>query len=365
MSPTVSINPFLDGDNTVRSLNRAPLVALPGVAVDDGVLGRRGYDLISAAALTNAIAAAAPALGLDPAAPDLILRFDRCFDEAAARPRAETIARAFGRRLGFFLLMLRRGEAANRAARPEWSDAHWAYWSRVRGVVLGGGLLAGRLGPLAVPAAQELLDAHGAELRLTRAPYPAQLPLLGLARSAPLTARALLAFDFGQTAVKRGLARFADGALAAMQLWPNAATDCEDLSRPERSREEARGRWGRMLDLCAASWADLPALERGQTALGISLACYLNDGHPAPTELGCYGVLQLLAPHLESFVRQEIRQRLGAPVDVVLRHDGTAAAAAYAGETDWVVVMLGTAIGSGFPPEAAGLWPLADAFRLT
>lgn len=365
MSTERLANPFLQGDNTVRSLNRAQLAALPGVAVDDGVLDQRGYDLLSAEALARDIAAAAPALGLDLAAPDPIRRFDRCFDEAAARPHAQAIARAYGRRLGFFLLMLKRGEAANRAARPEWSDAHWAYWGALRGVILGGGLLAGRLGPLAVQAAQAVLDEHGAQaLRLRLARHPAQLPLLGLARSAPPTAATLLAFDFGQTSVKRGLAHYRSGALAELQLWPSAAIDCGDLFRPNLSVEAARERWSWMLDLLAASWADLPARAQAQTALGLSLACYLNGGHPAPTELGCYGVLQFLSPHLESFVCREIGRRLGRAVAVVLRHDGTAAAAAYAGETDAIVLMLGTAIGNGFPPSAAGLWPLADGFTL-
>ena len=90
-------NPFLLEDSAVRSLNRARIVELGGVAAPEGVLGATGYELLSAASLGQQIAAAADRLGLDPAQPDLIRRFDACFGHSQARPHALAIARdAYG-----------------------------------------------------------------------------------------------------------------------------------------------------------------------------------------------------------------------------------------------------------------------------
>ena len=80
--------------------------------------------------------------------------------------------------------------------------------------------------------------------------------------------------------------------------------------------------------------------------------------------MGCYGALQELCAHLTTFMRQEIARRLGQAIELVALHDGTAAATAYAGHDRAVVITLGTAIGSGFPPPEAGLHPLAGEFIL-
>lgn len=112
------MNPFLGADSAVRSLNRARIVALPGVSVDEGILGQSGYALLAAETLQTEVAAAASALGLEPDASDLLPQFYRLFEIETVSPLAISLARRYGRRLGFLLLMLRRGGAANRAARP-------------------------------------------------------------------------------------------------------------------------------------------------------------------------------------------------------------------------------------------------------
>jgi hypothetical protein len=355
------INPFLSGDSIVRSFNRARLVELRGIQVDPEILGKNGYELLSASALRLLLLAAQEELALEPTAPDLLRQFDRCFDYAATRPCAMQIARRYGRRLGYLLLMLQRGGAGNRQARPEWTDAHWEFWKGLRHVWLGGGMVAGALGQHAVAAALELLAENGApRLDLVVSPHAAYLPLVGLARSAPQSAGAMLVFDFGQTSIKRGLASYGGGQLSTLDRLPPVPSVCEDIFQTEHTLEEAMARWQRMLVLMAESW-DNARLSR-PAAIGVSLSCYLIDGHPSSRDWSCYGSLRLLSPHLMSYMQAEIAARLGEPLPLVLRHDGTAAAAAYAGAEDTLVMTLGTAIGSGFPPPAIGQWPLAPDF---
>ncbi|HYN88908.1 MAG TPA: hypothetical protein VER55_10270 [Ardenticatenaceae bacterium] len=352
------MNPFLGADPATRSLNRARIEALSGIEVDEGILGKSGYDLLAAESLRRDIVAEAAALAVDPAAPDLIRRFDRAFATAEVSPLAISIARRYGRRLGFLLLMLRRGDDANRAARPEWSDAHWTFWREVRRVFLGGGLVAGNMGASIVEAARELLHQHGVtDLALERSPHGVHLPLVGLARAAPADTPEMLVLDFGQTSVKRGLALYQESVLVELRLLSPAPTVCGDLLQPT-SPAEARRRWQRMLEIIHESWNDAPYPRHTSTGIGISLACYLFDGHPSPRDRGCFGALQFICDHLESFVREQIAARLGAALHLVLMHDGAAAAAAYAGAPDAVVLTLGTAIGNGFPPPSQGYRPV-------
>lgn len=364
MPSAPSDNPFLGSDSSVRSLNRARIVALAGVPAADA-LGKSGYDLLSAASLDQQIAAAAAELRIDLALPDRIRQLDGCFDRPDTRPLAQLIAREYGRRLGCLLLMLVRGEPANRAARPDWSGAHWAFWQAQRRVALGGGLLAGQLGAQALAAAQALLAGAGAaDLVLERAPFGAHLPLVGLARAAPPGVSRSLLFDFGQTSVKRGWASYEAGRLARVELWPDTPSVCDELFAGEESDSAVERRWERMAELIAEGWAALRPGERQRTAVCIALACYLFGGHPSPHDRGCYGVLQRLGRNLAAFMAESLARRLGQAVPLALLHDGAAAAAVYAGAARTVVITLGTAIGNGFPPDAGAVWPFAPGFRL-
>jgi hypothetical protein len=65
---------------------------------------------------------------------------------------------------------------------------------------------------------------------------------------------------------------------------------------------------------------------------------------------------------------EAVTDHTGRPCRVHMIHDGTAAAAAFAGRPAAAVIALGTALGVGFPPaSAAGLrqWPVSAPSRPT
>jgi hypothetical protein len=346
-------------------LNRARIMALPGVAVDPGVIGKTGYDLVSTQALRQEVARWATALKLDETAADLLTQFEHCFDHPNTQTLARQIARAYGRKLGFLLLMLKRADPENRAARPEWSAAHWQFWQSITAVIVGGGRLAGQFGRYALPAAQEVLTQHGlAEVTITRSLYPAYLPLVGLARTARPQTPAMLLFDFGHTTIKRAVAQYNQDQLSALHILLAVPTVCRDLSVTERSMALVQEQWQQMLGLIEDTWRQIKPEWGHILNLGISLACYLFEGHPSPHDRGCYDSLQILSPHLETFMQHQITDRLHAAVHIGLAHDGTAAALVYAGQTHSVVLTLGTAIGNGFPPPAENYRPLAPEFQV-
>jgi hypothetical protein len=73
--------------------------------------------------------------------------------------------------------------------------------------------------------------------------------------------------------------------------------------------------------------------------------------------------LRRITNNLQAELARRVGARLGFVADVLLSHDGTAAAAAHAGEPDaamlTAVITAGTALGVGFPPREAGLVALS------
>ena len=157
-------NPFLQRPFLVSpSMNQVRIVDLPGLTVPDWVRGKRGFDLLSSQAMRQQVAIQAQQLGLNPDDPDLLPHFDDCLTAVSPQVRAvaQTIAQDYGRSLGYLLLTLKRGDAINRKARPDWQAAHWAYWQQINAVWLGGGLLSGNLGRVAVAVARTLIHDCG------------------------------------------------------------------------------------------------------------------------------------------------------------------------------------------------------------
>jgi len=361
------VHPFHGRAGTLRSLNRARVGALPVGLDEPDTLGKTGFQLATGWSLAQDLQSAAEALDLDPATPDWPRALDRILTAPHTLPahhqRAESIACRFGRRLGCLLLALKLGASETRAARPEWHDEHWAFWAGLHRVVIGGGLLSGRLGELALPAAQAVLDAHGAaDLRLTRSPFGAHLALVGLARCGPAPTTDRYVFDFGQTSIKRGIARYSDGRLARLELLPTLASVCPPLADIPLTQNDAARQWARMLAIVTDC---VKAFETGSPVeLGLCLACYLFDGHPAPDDVGCYGRLSLLALNLRDWMCAQLQDTLGRGVRLHLLHDGGAAALSDEGGRDSLVLTIGTALGSGFSDVSNGLTELARGFTL-
>ncbi len=360
---------FQGRSGTLRSLNRARVGTLPEALADPEIVGKTGLQLATGWALIHDLTTHSAELGLDPAAPDLPRALDRLLGDPATsepqRHRAEEIARRLGHRLGCLLLALKRSEPATRATRPEWADEQWVFWRDLRRVVIGGGLLSGRIGELALPAAQAVLDGQAAsDLRLERSRFGAAVAIVGLARCMPLPAQVRWVFDFGQTSIKRGVAAYVDGKVAALKIRPSAPSVCPSIEITSADPGDIERQWAAMLDIVAES------VETGPTVvdaldLGICMATYLFDGHPDPGDVGCYGRLRVLAPNLAMWMRSAFEARFGRPVHLHLFHDGTAAALSEDSDAHTLVLTIGTALGSGFPERNVPVAPFAENFNPT
>ena len=356
------------------SLNRVRLLATPPFALPPEVVGMRAYDLLAACKLAAIVREEAAALGLltdrDSDDDTLLRRFDACFvaSDAAVRAAADRIARRFGRALGALVLTLRRGDPAARAARPDWDERYWRWWAGITTIIVGGGLVSGRLGPrLVAQAARTLAEAGMTDCTLELAARPGILPLVGAARSLPPGISAAIVYDFGHSFIKRARTTYDGGLLVRLDtLPPRPSRWLDNFSGPVPQSEQLTGLAEHMVGVLAETWRG-EAVTRPDLApqFVVSLAAYMRDGQPLTSQGGVYAALSALGSNLATLLAAGLGAAIDRPCAVTLLHDGTAAARAYAGRSRAAVILLGTSLGGGFAPPAEGLAPLAPDFSVS
>jgi hypothetical protein len=280
------------------------------------------------------------------------------------RALAESIAEQHGRRLGYLIAAILLSPHGLTEPMVAWEQAFLRQWrEHVQEIVLGGGRANGQLGELIRDAAQEVLVQCGQERRLSLAEHSAYLPTIGAARSVPPSGHSAAAvFDFGGTKAKSGIALFdRSGALCRLRVLP--PRDLGDLTWGEKTAELGAA----MVDMIAQAIRDAdPSFALSPTIM-CSVAAYVEDGEPVRMDRGAYTRLHRLAPDIRAWLCARIGAAVGTPrgaVEIAFLHDCDVAACALAGRPDAAVLMLGSALGVGFVPLAAGYRPLAEGFGL-
>lgn len=221
-------------------------------------------------------------------------------------------------------------------------------------------MLSGRIGEVALPAAQAVLNAHGAaELVIARSSYGAQTALVGLARHAPMPPDTRFVFDFGQTSIKRGAAHFGAHGVTALDVGSPLETVCPPLAETPLDRDDAARQWMRMLTVIAHTVEAAPT-PPARTARRRRLSGLLSVRRSSvrPMMWLLRAASSLLAPNLTDWMHAQLERRLARPVRLQLLHDGAAAAHAVDGGADTLVLTIGTALGNGFPDLNRALTPL-------
>jgi hypothetical protein len=344
------------------SLNRVRVVDLPGIAVDSEVRGQVAYDLLSGKAITRYAREWADPLGLpsiycqDSAQTrlDLPRYVAACLQapRTEARQAAQAIGRRLGRNLGHILLALHRGDRANREARPDWTAADWDRWARIKRVWLGGGMVSDPLGQLILHHARDFLVASGQGdfLRVELSPYQGDVALLGAARYLPPSTRHSVCLDLGQTLVKRACLTVTAGTITRARHYPSLAPEWDELG-DTGVPDAACGQ--QVLDFVVDTIvqtlheSEKDGLDAGEDMM-LSVAAYVRGGRPLGT--GPYAQMGTLAADTQGLLADAVARRIGKTVRAHLIHDGTAAAALYAGVPQAAVITVGTALGIGFPP---------------
>ncbi len=300
--------------------------------------GKKAYDLLSAEALTRLIQQQADALGLDPQMTPHELRMSFNQKLGAGHPAAEQIAQEFSRRFYALLRTLKHGTPADRTARPEWDESYWETWALLQTVVLGGGLVSGHLGRFLIEGEMP----YPVEI----SPYARHMALVGAAQYAPPAATSALVFDFGGTWIKRGRAAYKNGTLTRLDLLP-----------PVPSLYTGEALFAHMTALLTETLRQ----ESIFSPILCSVASYVQDGVILEAQAGIYSDLRHFGyAHLQSELVHRLQTISGKPIDLHLIHDGTAAAATCVGMEKTAVILLGTAIGVGFPPQFSEILHFAN-----
>ncbi|MGE3911947.1 MAG: hypothetical protein AB7K36_21490 [Chloroflexota bacterium] len=352
------------------SLNRVRFVEVPGLPLPAEMLGRTAYHLLAARSVAELAQQEMGVAGVNPP-PDILLQLHRALADSSMplATVAQRVAERVGMRLGWLVVTLRRGDPASRDARPDWDDSYWRHWAGISTIYLGGGIASGRLGPHIARQANAVLEAAGMEACAVQiSHWPQQLSLVGGARLIPalpeVSAAAVL--DFGQSIVKRGCARYEDRTLASLQLLPPVSARWTVFPPGVEQTAEDVARLGEfMATTLAETWQAVHSADGG-TVPGIvaSFASYLRDGQPLARQGGPYASLLRLSDNLEDWLSRRVSEITRRALTVSLLHDGTAAATTYAGEQSAAVIMLGTALGYGFPPDSRATTPLAPHFTV-
>jgi hypothetical protein len=323
------------------SLNSLELGTLPGA--DPACIGRHAFEVLSLHALQRLAAEAGDAR---TGAPD---------DEAVVAwlfedPSRLTAVRRYGRRLGHLIATLTVEPGPGSWAHG-WRRAFLTHWLSLAQIWLAGGIVAG-LGSDLLTAARDQAARLGSPAEIKPAPHPAELALIGAARAWPVVGRCSAVLDCGHTAVKRGIALADESGLRRLVLLP----PCPTGALADDPSPEALASF--VADCVCSTLEAARAHGEPDSLVRISLASYVRGGQPISPR-GVYGRLPV-----QRLVAQ-VQARAGERFELRLGHDGTLAAAGLPSPGPRAgVIVVGTYLGSGFPPSPDTLLPLAPEFAI-
>lgn len=311
-SPTPIVRPLTLTPEA--SLNRLP-VAVAGGAV------RPARHWVSAQALHN--------LMLEENAEDerSVRRFLQSFNPTRADD-ARILAK-YGERLASVLTTALAAEHWRQGS--PFQQGYAQLWRSCETIVLGGGLTSGEFGQ----ALAKQLECRLKTISLLVSPWGGQTGMVGLAQHLRRT-EDLVVMDFGATGIKRGIASHHGNKVQSLpELTVDHWLDRDGLFRAEAFRQVLR---------------DTRALVGRPLPVAISLACYLNEGHPFDYRSGVYHRLYEDCDHLATELNERWLPDAGFDSLALLEHDSTAAALAFRFSHTAIMVTLGTGLGVGLCP---------------
>ena len=336
-------NPFLKDGRILRktSINRLKVMGIPGLDIEEDVKGKKGVDLVSNEVIMEYIKNNAKKLKFDlDIIPDneLPIKLNESFDsdDLEVRLTAENIARRLGRNLGYILLVLRRGDKINQDSREDY------YIDRV------------------------FEEAITPKFNVQIAQEPSLISIVGAARHLPSNYESALVLDFGQTLVKRSVVNYEGEEIKEVTKLPSVESKyVYEYIFDDEEREKSQGEQLKdyMITIIKDAWKK--AKERGFepcNTIVMSIADNLTDGQFSG---GGYAKLRLVEGGFRELASKKLSDATGEDIKFIFVHDGTAAADAFSGVKNSVIVTVGTALGLGFPLEKEGLRPVSEDIKFT
>ncbi|MBQ3330659.1 MAG: hypothetical protein IJG87_05725 [Ruminococcus sp.] len=357
-------NPFLSVSETDRteylsarcSLNRAVLAKLPIYGIEDGIEGMTFKEIFSTPAIVAGIRRASKRYGVDLSdKPDYLLPqlLDRSLvsDNARYRQMGETVVKKFGSRLGLILLTLKTGLQENRAARDDWDDACWEFWSALDTVIFTGGLASSMLGRRFKEHILTIFDtARVKPYHIMLFDNGTYIGVMGVAQRLMADDTVSLVMDFGHTGVKRAVIKKAGGEIAEFspqESLPSLHMQSRFDSEDEKRREAIALHRYIVTTIAKSYRIGLNDAPLSNTVL-ISIANYTHNGMLNSVR-GGYAKLCVIGSDYARVLEDDLSGELHRDIKVRLVHDSTASALYFSGVDNSVCITLGTGFGVGFP----------------
>ena len=215
---------------------------------------------------------------------------------------------------------------------PKHSNEHLSrlksHWQQTETIVISGGPTTGSFGQeLAL-----LLEHQLGSCSVIHSPWAGKTALVGLAQTVK-NFDDLLVIDFGATGVKRAVASH----------YGNRIRPLKEMSTA--SYTDVNGKIGKQgfIEILTQTRRELGRAM----PVAISLACYLDNGHPFKYASGIYYRLEADCKNLASTLHEQWLPDCGYFGLALLEHDSTAAALAFEFKQPAMMITLGTGLGSG------------------
>lgn len=340
------------------SINRIRIAKLPVHGIDDEIEGLTVKEFFSTKLVIEEIKKNAQVLGIELEGVNekkLPRKLAKCLESENAEIANEAmkIVKKFGNRLGLLFLTLKVGDAANRAARDDWNDEHWEYWSQIKDIILAGGLAAGRLGEELKKQAEYVFSVYGIEpYNIILYDNSSDVGVLGCSTQISNKNGVSVVMDFGQTSIKRCVVTKQDGEVTeikTLEPYPSIFMEWEVESEEEKLRQ-AKKLHKYLLKAIVDTYNTAKAISGSEpnNEIVISIASYVINGR-LNSERGGYAKLCCLGKNYAELLWWELSGILRKDVMVKLIHDGTAAALNFHDRKDTVCLSIGSYFGIGFP----------------
>ena len=361
-------NPFLirsylpdksDHLTSVCSINKVILKKLPVYGVDDGIEGMAVKSFFNARLIAEAVKEYADRLHLDTDGvsskelPKMLAQKAQDDKDPLGAAMARSIMITFGNRLGLMLLALRLGEPENRAAREDWSDAHWAYFAQVKDIILVGGLASGTFGEILRERVNAVFAMRGIRpYNILLYDNASQVAVLGCAGCITERSGVFVVMDFGQTGIKRSCVIKRDGEISEVKSFSTLPSQFMEWEIPDENEKlrQAKKLHSYLVNAIENTYKDAARITGSEPGneIVISIASYTNDG-VLDSKRGGYSKLCVLGTNYAELLEWELSGRLRRQISVQLIHDGTAVALNFHSRKNTVCLSVGSYFGIGFP----------------
>lgn len=200
------------------------------------------------------------------------------------------------------------------------------FWQQAKTVVISGGLSSNEFG---IQLA-DMCETLNSDLTVISSHWGGSTALYGMAQTVSQMEE-LLVLDFGATGIKRGVAYKYGNQIDFLPHLSTANFKIDNRINAEPFCE---------------------ILQKTRQIVGapmpvaISIACYLQDGHPFRYNSGIYYNIAANVQHLATAMNEVWLPKVGLGALKLLVHDSTAAALAFRFKYPAMMVTLGTGLGS-------------------